>query len=168
MGRLEHKIDSMEATNKMTIQEEISSIKDGLVQDIKGDLNNLVDQRTKELELCKNKETNIILFNAPEDHQLDSKLAKETSDDKPRPLIVKIGSRSQRKKLLENARRISQTASPDLKRVILMRDLTKEQRKELKEKDRKANAKDTITVTPAEMETNATVIDNDAGNVGPD
>lgn len=62
----------MEATNTTTIKVEVDSMKESVIETVKEDLLALVDQRTKELNTRKSKESNIILFNIPESPKTDS------------------------------------------------------------------------------------------------
>lgn len=160
LDSIESRLNQLETTSKETKTElhKASTMMDNLRENVF----DLVDERTKELQERRSKEENVILFNMPEcenqtpdeikthDTQVFNQLCTaltgsipETlsmyrlgkhNKDKSRPLVAVMKAKQERKQLLEKARNIKDRAPPSLKNAILTRDLTKLQREERKAK----------------------------------
>ncbi|MEW8544373.1 MAG: hypothetical protein AB2693_12635 [Candidatus Thiodiazotropha sp.] len=149
-------MDELEFKAKEEIRSSVNEMKEGIVTEIKGDINKIVDLRNKELEDRKRRELNLVIFNLKE-HTCESGHENKRRDEqdfqnicsslgledvlfettyrlgkrlvKPRPLKVILTSKTHRKYLIDNAKFIPEKA-PQYKDVILTKDLTPEQRVE--------------------------------------
>lgn len=129
----------------------------------------IVDERNKELEEPRNKSSNIILVNVPQpDGGRDNRVPRDIaslqsisntliSEDlkivvhcrlgevpvptKIRPLVAIPESKEQRKQLLEKSRSLKNLTPPNLKDIVIVRDLTNQQRREIRKRfeDKQAN-----------------------------
>lgn len=155
MSRLEMKVEKIEQNIPLVVKHETKNIKAQIIEEIKDDVINLVDDRNKELDERRKRENNIVLFNLIEGNSaigLENQEQDETNLRKialslglesvdisqsyrigkkgqnTRPVKMVMGVTKQRKYLLNNARFISQKVEPALQKVIISRDLTPIQR----------------------------------------
>lgn len=157
MKHLEDRLDKVEV-NREEIKKGLNEIKTDVLQDLKVDIDTLVDKRHRELEDRKRRELNITVFNLLEHNNpsgLENKRQDEEDitricasldveelqivtmyrlgrkmDSKTRPLKVILNNKAQRKLILNNAKFIERKAAPEYKRVIITKDLTPTQREE--------------------------------------
>ena len=162
MDHLETRMGNIENTTKKEVEVQVQSLKSDILESLKSDINTVVDERTRELDDRKRRESNITIFNLPEhshDNGADNKRADEEdileifSDlglqnpsilnlfclgkkvpTKYRPLKVILDSKTDRKFLLENAKYIIDKTAAKFHRIIIAKDLTPEQRRERREK----------------------------------
>lgn len=160
IGKIEDRVKQIEECNKEEIKCSVAAMKDELIESIKGDLENLVDARTKELDDRRRRDCNLVLFNLPEHRSQDTEENKKGDEEdvkalcsflglenvqlaaqfrlgrrnpaNTRPLKVILQNRAHRKYLLDNAKHIKEKVPPRLKRVIINKDLTLVQRQERK------------------------------------
>ena len=169
MDRMEERVNHLESNTKQIVKEELVNSKTEIVGLMKDDIVAIVDERHKELEERRNKASNVILFNVPEPEGgkdnlttgdastlqtlsdillserlrvvVHYRLGKIPVPGKNRPLVAILESREQRKKILENSRNLKRLAPPNLKEVVIVRDLTELQRKERRTKFEERKAK---------------------------
>lgn len=159
MSHLEDRMNKVETNVKAEIQSNIVNMKEGILSDLKLDINKIVDSRTRELEERKRRELNLTIFNLEEHNSetgLDNKrddeedfisicswlglsevqiktsfrLGKKHNIGKPRPLKIILVNKADRKSLLDNARFIEKKVPIKFRRVIVTKDLTPQQRVE--------------------------------------
>ena len=159
MSTLEDRKNRFESNAKMEIQSNISNMKEGMLNELKPDINTLVDNRSRELEDRKRRELNITLFNLKEHNNaagIDYKredeedfvnicsclglnnvqltttfrLGKKGNTSRPRPLKVILINKADRKFLLNNAKFIKDKAPAKFREVIITKDMTPQQRVE--------------------------------------
>lgn len=158
MKHLEDRMDKVEEANREEIKKGLNEIKSDVLQNLKADIDTLVDNRHRELEDRKRRELNVTVFNLPEHNNpsgLENKRQDEEDvtricesidveelqivtmyrlgrkmDSKTRPLKVILNNKAQRKLILNNAKLIERKAAPEYKRVIITKDLTPTQREE--------------------------------------
>lgn len=174
MNKLEDRVSSLESS-KDEMRQSVLVMKDEIVSSVKEDISKLVDARHSELEDRRRRETNITIFNLIEHNfptgnenkkadeedfnVLCSSLGVETPGftncfrlgrkvaNKTRPLKVLLNSKVQRKTLLDNAKYIKDKAPPNMRRVIISKDLTQIQRNERKQR-RQQNHQNQINSAP--------------------
>lgn len=135
----------MKKEQSTNIKASVDEMKEAVVDNITDDLSSLVDERFKELEDRKRRETHLIFFNVPEKEGDDGEKRKK-EDEKDimdlasglvmknkveimsqfrlgryinetiRPIQIILGSKHQRKYLLEHAKSISTKCKESLKR----------------------------------------------------
>ena len=170
MDKLEDRIMKVEQVMGEELRESVDSMKKEILDTIKEDIETVVDTRTAELEDRKRRDHNLTEFNLPEhtsSNNTENKQQDEEDirficsllglenillttqyrlgkkdDSKTRPIKMVLESKAQRKFLLDNVRFIQSKVPPQLKRVIITRDLTPKQRKERRAKfrNKKRNA----------------------------
>ena len=161
IGKIEDRVKQIEESNKEEIKCSVASMKEEIIESLKGDPENLVDAaRTKELDDRRRRDCNLVLFNLPEHRSQNTKENKKGDEEdvkslcsslglenvefaaqfrlgrrnpiSSRPLKVILQNRAHRKYLLDNAKYIEEKAPHSLKRVIINKDLTLAQRHEKK------------------------------------
>lgn len=162
MGNLESKVDKMETEITEKVTASMKDVKTEITQEIKSSVRQLVDERNKEMDDRRRRETNLIFFNIPE--QLTQIVEDENKQDeadmrtfcrelgledidinviyrlgkkvptRTRPIKVVFGNRLHRKFLLDNAKYIRQKVTARLIKTIIVKDLTVEQRNDRKQK----------------------------------
>ena len=153
MSTLEDRMNRFESNAKVEIQSNISNMREGILNELKSDINTLVDSRSRELEDRKRRELNITLFNLKEHNDaagIDNKredeedfvticsclglsnvqltttfrLGKKGNTCRPRPLKVILINKADRKFLLNNAKFIKDKAPAKFGEVIITKDMT--------------------------------------------
>ncbi|MES9881525.1 MAG: hypothetical protein ABW185_11650 [Sedimenticola sp.] len=165
MTRIEDRMDRMEINNREHITHEIGRTKENMLQDMRKDINKMVDERSNELNDRRNREMNIVVFNleegrnasGEENKEYDKQAMKEITESLGvtdleiltlyrlgkknagvnRVLIVVISNKQQRKCILENARHIQKKVVDKYKKVVIGKDRTPQQREEWKEARKK-------------------------------
>ena len=160
IGKIEERVKQIEDSSKEEIKCSVASMKEEIIESLKGDLENLVDARTKELDDRRRRDCNLVLFNLPEHRSQNTEENKKGDEEdvkllcsslglenvefvaqfrlgrrnptSSRPLKVILQNRAHRKYLLDNAKYIKEKAPHSLKRVIINKDLTLAQRQERK------------------------------------
>ena len=174
MNIIENRMDNLEISTKQEIKTSVSAMKkdivDDIKQEVKQDLNKMVDDRNKEFDDRRRREMNIVIFNLKEHHN-DSGQINKLKDEKDiktlaialgleelkivtsyrlgkprsttRPLKVILEDRTQRKFLIDNAKFIPKKAPHPLRDVIIIKDLTPLQQAEKRQfvKERKNKKK---------------------------
>ena len=158
MSNIETRMDSYEERTEKIITDQVTEMKDDIIDSLKGEVNQLVDIRNRELEDRKRRELNLTVFNLPEhskqsgqenreEDEIDfasicadldlSSVNIQTSlrlgkkmDNKTRPLKVILIDKAQRKFLLDNAKMIPIKVCSIFSRVIFSKDPSPQQRDE--------------------------------------
>ena len=162
MNNLEDRMSKLEKNSKDDIKESISNMKEEILESVKSGIDKLVDDRNKELEDRRRRDLNLAVFNLPEP-SMGTGQANKSLDDNTfkqicsslglenvnivasyrlgrrklgsiRPYKLTLSDKVQRKFILENARFIPQKLPPELRTVVITKDLTPLQRKERKER----------------------------------
>ena len=174
MDKFEERLGTIEERTNEEIKNYVSSMKTEIIESLQGNLESLVDSRTKELEDRKRCDTNLIIFNVPE-HRLprgeDNKikdiedtqnlssslglenlhiahcfrLGKKTQTSS-RPLKLVLEIRSQRKFLLDNAKFVPEKAPIHLRQAIIVKDMTPKQREERRARRRNRNRVENVEI----------------------
>lgn len=161
MNRLEEGMSSIENQSSHRIRECMSNVKHKILEELKGDINDMADVCSKEMEERKRRENNLVLFNLSERREasgIDNKRKDEEDvrslyaslglknvnvlttfrlgkkfPSKTRPLKKMLELNSHKKYLMDNAKFVSTKAPQHMRRVIISRDLTNKQRQERRE-----------------------------------
>ena len=158
MTNIESRMDTFEEKAERLIVDNVQVMKDDIIESIKGEVNQLVDNRSRELDDRKRRELNLAIFNLPEhrnrsgrenktDDELDfsnicadlrlSNVSIQTSlrlgkkfDNKTHPLKIILTDKAQRKFILDNAKNIPSKVRSSFNNVIISKDLTPQQSEE--------------------------------------
>lgn len=162
IGNLEGRVKSIEEGNQVDIQMSVSSMKEDIITSLKDDLDKLVDIRIREIDDRKRRDCNILIFNLPEPRNRRPEENKKSDEEDVkalslhlgleniqiltifrlgrqtsgscRPLKVVLQNKSHKKYLLDNAKHIQAKAPHNMRRVVIVRDLTPTQRKERRDR----------------------------------
>lgn len=162
MGNLEKKVENLGSELREEISDKITNIKLEVKNEVKDEMTtnirNIVDERNRELEDRKRRETNLVFFNIQEKNEQNAQAEKQKDEDdvrqvakdlglediditamfrlgkkiqdKTRPIKIIIGSRNNKKFLLDNAKHIKSKVTSRLNKTVIVRDQTAEQRNE--------------------------------------
>ena len=158
MTNKESRMDTFEEKGERLIVDNEQEMRDDIIESIKGEVNQLVDNRSRELDDRKRRELNLTKFNLPEhrnrsgrenktDDEFDfscicadlglSNVSIQTSlrlgkklDDKKRPLKIILTNKAQQKFILDNAKNIPSKVRSNFNNVIISKVLTPQQREE--------------------------------------
>ena len=183
LTNLENKVEAIETTNRATIKEEVAEMKDTVKYELQTDLKKLVDERNKEFEDRRRRESNIVFYGMPEPSGTDGLARQNEDEDNVRELARSLGvdyldidlafrlgkpsqgttrvlkvileDRKERKFLLDNSKNIRTSTEDKFKNVIIFKDLTIEQRAERKNKLEEKN-KEKRLAEAAEIEAQET------------
>ncbi|XP_053400860.1 uncharacterized protein LOC128557491 [Mercenaria mercenaria] len=148
----------------------MKGVKEDIMKDFEGKINDIVDKRTKELEDRRRRELNLVVFKSEEGTSQNGLDNKKFDEDQLRKIATSLGvpnleivtsyrlgkkvinkksmrvlkvileDRKQRKSLLENSKNISEKVEPKFKDVVIFKDLTPEQR--IKKSKKKSYGRD--------------------------
>lgn len=91
MSILEERMSSIENQSQYRISECLSNVKQEILEKLKGDINDMVDVRTKEMEERKRRENNLVLFNLLEHRENSGLDNKRKDEDDVRSLCASLG-----------------------------------------------------------------------------
>lgn len=156
---LEKKVDKLDKVITEKVTCEVKKLKIEVVEEIKTDMDQIIDKKIKEYEEQQLRASNVIVYNMPESSSLNSEIRRDYDIEnfnkllndievgtvliktayrlglrtagKNRPLKIVLENKQHRKSLLDNAKQIK-NKSTDLKDVVIARDLTPKQREESK------------------------------------
>ena len=194
MENFEQRLNTIEERTKADITSSVMTMKTEIIESLQSNLESLVDSRTKELDDRKRRDVNLVLFNVPEHHhpkgednkrgdiediqRLSSSLGLDNlqvtacfrlGKKKPnlsRPLKLVLDMKSQKRFLLDNAKFVPDKAPVNLKKVIIVRDLTPTQREERrKRRGRIRNAEPEVEPAVPDNLQNQNVSSMDTGDI---
>ena len=91
MNRLEESMSSIENQSSLRIRECMANVKHEILEELKGDINDMVDVRTKEMEERKRRENNLVLFNLSEHREASGIDNKRKDEEDVRSLCASLG-----------------------------------------------------------------------------
>ena len=91
MNRLEERMSSIENQSSLRIRECMANVKHEILEELKGDINDMVDVRTKEMEERKRRENNLVLFNLSEHREASGIDNKRKDEEDVRSLCASLG-----------------------------------------------------------------------------
>ena len=91
MNRLEERMSSIENQSYLRIRECMANVNHEILEELKGDINDMVDVRTKEMEERKRRENNLVLFNLSEHREASGIDNKRKDEEDVRSLCASLG-----------------------------------------------------------------------------
>ena len=91
MNRLEEGMSSIENQSSHRIRECMANVKHEILEESKGDINDMADVRTKEMEERKRRENNLVLFNLSERREASEIDNKRKDEENVRSLCASLG-----------------------------------------------------------------------------